>query len=146
MFMHRNMVGRLLAMMMSLVVISAAITPAIVEACEGGGEEEAATNLTELNFGQQKVKTSSSPKAVVYTAHSEIKVGTMSISGGETDFQQTNTCNGKTLKSGQTCKAEVTFTPPSEGAFFEHLIFPYEFVSSHLNDKLEVALHGEGIK
>ena len=120
--------------------------PVLALACEGSSEEEASGNITELNFGQQKVKTSSSAKGVIYTAHSEIKVGTMSISGGETDFKQTNTCNGKTLKSGQTCEAKVTFTPQTEGAFFEHLIFPYEFVSSHLHDTLEVALHGEGTK
>src|SRR5574337_534930 len=66
-----------------------------------------------LNFGNQKVGTTSQPQTVTLSA---VGNGSMAIQGISIfgDFAQTNNC-GTTLAGGSSCTITVTFTPTVTG-------------------------------
>jgi len=71
-----------------------------------------------INFGNQKVGTSSSPVPVTLSNQGTITLNISQIEiGGANpgDFSQTNNC-GSTLAAGAQCTIRVTFTPTQTGA------------------------------
>jgi hypothetical protein len=71
-----------------------------------------------INFGNQKVGTSSSPVPVTLSNQGTITLNISQIEiGGANpgDFSQTNNC-GSTLAAGAQCTIQVTFTPTQTGA------------------------------
>jgi phospholipase C len=66
-----------------------------------------------LNFGNQKVGTSSNPKTVTLTNTGST---TLTFEGIQAigDFSQTNNC-GSSLPAGQQCSISVTFSPTQSG-------------------------------
>ena len=70
-----------------------------------------------INFGSQKVGTSSSPVPVTLSNHGTITLNISQIEiGGANpgDFSQTNNC-GSSLPAGAHCTIQVTFTPTQTG-------------------------------
>jgi hypothetical protein len=71
-----------------------------------------------INFGNQKVGTSSSPVTVTLSNQGAItlKISQIGIGGtNPSDFSQTNNC-GSSLPAGSQCTIQVTFTPTQTGA------------------------------
>jgi hypothetical protein len=71
-----------------------------------------------INFGNQKVGTSSSPVPVTLSNQGTItlSISQIEIGGADpSDFSQTNNC-GTTLAAGAQCTIQVTFTPTQTGA------------------------------
>ena len=72
---------------------------------------------TNLNFGNQPVRTKSAPKRVTLSNKGSVAVSITSISLTGTDsgdFSETNTCGNK-VAAGQECFITVTFTPVAKG-------------------------------
>jgi hypothetical protein len=70
-----------------------------------------------INFGSQKVGTSSSPVPVTLSNKGTITLNISQIEiGGANpgDFSQTNNC-GSSLPAGAHCTIQVTFTPTQTG-------------------------------
>jgi hypothetical protein len=70
-----------------------------------------------IDFGSQKVGTTSSPQtiAITNTGTTTVSIFNVSIMGADpADFAQTNNC-GTALKSGVSCKIQVTFIPTATG-------------------------------
>jgi hypothetical protein len=75
-------------------------------------------STTALNFGDQRVGTTSAALAVTVTNKGTggISITNIGISGRNAgDFAETNTC-GTTLGAGQACTIDVTFTPRAQGS------------------------------
>jgi FG-GAP-like repeat/Abnormal spindle-like microcephaly-assoc'd, ASPM-SPD-2-Hydin len=73
---------------------------------------------SKINFGSQKVGTTSAPKKITLTNVSETAVAIKAIQIGgndNNDFNQTNTCGSK-LAGGASCSISVTFTPNKLGS------------------------------
>jgi hypothetical protein len=71
-----------------------------------------------INFGNQKVGTSSSPVPVTLSNQGTVtlNISQVEIGGANAgDFSQTNNC-GSTLEAGAQCTIQVTFTPTQTGA------------------------------
>jgi hypothetical protein len=71
-----------------------------------------------VNFGDQRVHTSSSPVAIVVTnvGNIALNISQIGISGRDAeDFSQTNNC-GKSLPPQGSCKIDVKFIPQKKGA------------------------------
>jgi len=71
-----------------------------------------------VNFGNQKVGTSSKPVPVTLSNKGTVTLNISQIAIGGTnpgDFSQTNNC-GSSLGPGDQCTIEVTFTPTQKGA------------------------------
>ena len=71
-----------------------------------------------LNFGKQKVGTTSGPQVVTVTNVGSVAVRFRSISidgANWRDFSQTNTCTAQALQPGASCTATVTFSPKQTG-------------------------------
>jgi hypothetical protein len=71
-----------------------------------------------INFGNQKVGTSSSPVPVTLSNQGTItlKISQIEIGGANAgDFSQTNNC-GSSLAAGAQCTIQITFTPAQTGA------------------------------
>jgi hypothetical protein len=70
-----------------------------------------------IDFGAQKVGTTSSPQTITITntGATTVSIFNVSIMGASpADFAQTNNC-GSALKSGASCRILVTFTPTATG-------------------------------
>jgi HYDIN/CFA65/VesB-like, Ig-like domain len=70
-----------------------------------------------VNFGNQKVGTKSSPRAVKLTneGFTSLSISKITIGGTDAgDFSQTNNC-GNSVPVGGSCKIEVTFAPTVTG-------------------------------
>jgi hypothetical protein len=73
---------------------------------------------TSLNFGSQRVGTTSPPQVVILTNHG---VQTLNIAGTQFvgrnpgDFAQTNTC-GTSVPAGASCTFSITFTPQGKAS------------------------------
>jgi hypothetical protein len=71
-----------------------------------------------VNFGNQKVGTSSNPVPIALSNQGTVTLNISQIAIGGTnpgDFSQTNNC-GSSLGPGDQCTIEVTFTPTQKGA------------------------------
>jgi phospholipase C len=70
-------------------------------------------SANKLNFGDQKVGTSSNPQAVTLTNTGST---TLTFAGFQAigDFSETNNC-GSSLPVGKQCKVSVTFSPTKDG-------------------------------
>jgi hypothetical protein len=71
-----------------------------------------------INFGQQKVGTSSNPSKVTLSNNgtSTLNISNIAIGGTDPgDFSQTNDC-GKVLPVGSHCTFQVVFTPTQTGS------------------------------
>lgn len=71
-----------------------------------------------LNFGVQKVGTSSAPEAVTLknVGHTSLTLKSFQLDGSDPgDFSETNTC-GSSLPAGNSCTITITFTPTAKGA------------------------------
>ena len=71
-----------------------------------------------VNFGDQKVSTSSNPVAFTFSNQGTVALSISSISFGGADpqdFSQTNNCPSS-LAAGDNCTINVTFTPTQTGA------------------------------
>jgi hypothetical protein len=74
-------------------------------------------SATGVNFGNQKVGTSSASVPVKLTNQGTVplSITQLSITGANaTDFSQTNNC-GTGVPAGATCTISVTFTPTTTG-------------------------------
>jgi Abnormal spindle-like microcephaly-assoc'd, ASPM-SPD-2-Hydin len=71
-----------------------------------------------VNFGDQKVGTTSSPIPITLTnedSHAPVNISNISIKGSNVgDFAQTNDC-GSSVPAGGNCTINVTFTPRATG-------------------------------
>jgi len=70
-----------------------------------------------LNFGDEKVGTTSSPQSVTLTNHgtAAVEISRIHFTGKNPRvFAQTNTC-GTSVAAGGSCSISVTFTPESKG-------------------------------
>jgi hypothetical protein len=79
---------------------------------------KASLSNNSLNFGKQKVGTTSSSQAVTLTNTGTTSLGlsTMNI-GSDFSFAQGTTCtSGETLAAGASCSINVNFTPTARGA------------------------------
>ena len=77
-----------------------------------------------LNFGKQKVGTTSGPQVVTATNLGSIPVRFRSISfgvGDWKDFSQTNNCISRALEPGASCAVTVTFDPAKTGVLTTQL-------------------------
>jgi hypothetical protein len=152
MFIHRNMAGRLLAMMMmSLIAIWAVITPAIVEACEGGGEEKEESKVTcpsPVNFGKI------TPPATLEKAVDCKASGSLFFEGEKSSITPVkgnaftiakDECNKDIFSSPFGCEVFVLFTPTgSKETFSSTLTVHYHPTSEPSNTKITTAtLKGE---
>jgi len=72
---------------------------------------------TSLNFGNQKVGTTSAPKTVTFqnAGSTPMSITSVTFSGANKDWQQTNNC-GTTVAASSSCTFSVTFTPGATGA------------------------------
>jgi phospholipase C len=74
---------------------------------------------TSVNFGSQKVGTTSAPQTVTLTnvaATGNMKITSITLAGAnKADFAQTNTCP-TSLPPAQSCTISVTFAPSATGA------------------------------
>jgi hypothetical protein len=71
-----------------------------------------------VNFGNQRVGTTSLPKKITLTnkSSSTVSITGISITGtSSSNFTQTNTC-GTSVAGGANCTLTVTFTPSAKGA------------------------------
>jgi hypothetical protein len=99
------------------VVDSASTQSQVVELLGTGTEIELSPSI--LNFGKQKVGTTSGSQVVTVTNVGNIAMRFRSISIGGTerkDFLQTNTCTAHALQPGASCAATVIFSPTKTGA------------------------------
>jgi hypothetical protein len=70
-----------------------------------------------VNFGDQKVGTSSTPVQITFTNKGTIALNISQIAFGGAnpgDFSQTNDCPSS-LSAGSTCTIKVTFKPTQKG-------------------------------
>jgi hypothetical protein len=71
-----------------------------------------------VNFGNQKVGTSSNPVSITFSngGATALKVSSIALGGSNPgDFSQTNNCP-RSLPAGGKCTIQVTFTPTQKGA------------------------------
>jgi len=105
----------------------------------GGTAGANATLLpSSVNFGNQKVNTTSAPQTVTLSNYGTVTLDITDISAG-TDFAETNNCN-TTLASGASCTVNATFTPGGTGSFTGSL----SVVDSAPDSPQAVLLSGEG--
>ena len=98
------------------VVDSASSQPQFVELLGTGTGIEISPGS--LNFGKQKVGTTSGSQVVTVTNVGSIAMRFRSISfgvGDWTDFSQTNDCISRALEPGASCTVTVTFDPAKTG-------------------------------
>ncbi len=84
----------------------------------GTGQFPVTLNPTSLNFGNQTVGITSSPKTTTVVNHQKVTLNFTSITitgKNASDFAQTNTC-GNSLPAGGKCTVSVTFTPTAKGS------------------------------
>jgi hypothetical protein len=106
------------------IVDSASSKPQFVEL--SGTATVIKVSPTSLNFGDQKVGTTS--KAQVVTATNEgstaITFTSVAVGGtGEKSFSLTDNCTGHAIHPGASCSASVTFDPTKTGAISGDLYF-----------------------
>ena len=117
-------------------ISSASCAPAVFVANQAASIE---VMPTELNFGGQKVKTTSPAQKVTIT-----NTGTQPLNlvafGVTGNFDLSNDCLEETLDSGKACTVEVTFTPKATGKRTGNL----QIVSDAVMSKINVKLSGVG--
>jgi len=93
---------------------------------------------TALNFGSQKVGTTSAPLSfsLSNTSAVPLNIGAISASG---DFAQTNTCVSP-LAGGANCTITITFTPTATGA----RVGTFSIADSDFQSPQSVSLAGTG--
>lgn len=103
---------------------SASTKPQFVELLGAGTGIELTTH--NLNFGDQKVGTTSKPQVITLTNIGSIAVRFRAISIGGVDrksFSETDTCIDQALSPGASCTATVTFSPAKTGTLTAQLNF-----------------------
>ena len=106
------------------VVDGASTQPQFVELLGTGTGIE--LSPSSLNFGKQKVGTTSGSQVVTATNVGSIAMRFRSISfgvGDWTDFSQTNNCISRALEPGASCTVTVTFDPAKTGMLSTQLNF-----------------------
>jgi FG-GAP-like repeat len=104
------------------VVDSASSQPQFVELLGAGTGIKLSPGS--LNFGKQKVGTTSASQVVTATNVGSIAVRFRSISfgvGDWTDFSQTNNCMSRALEPGASCAVSVAFDPAKTGVLTTQL-------------------------
>ena len=79
-----------------------------------GASPAVTLSATSLNFGNQKVGTTSQPQKITLTNTGSfaLQIASMTVSG---DFLEKNSC-GPTLQLGHSCTITVVFRPRTRGA------------------------------
>lgn len=81
----------------------------------GTAGANATVSPSSVNFGNQKVNTTSAAQPVTLSNYGTVALDITDISVS-TDFSETNNCSA-TLASGASCTVNVTFTPGGTGSF-----------------------------
>lgn len=97
------------------------------------------------DYGNQRLNTTSTAQtfSVTNNGTSNLTVSSASLTGPDAG-QYTlshNTCNGAVIPPGQTCSADVAFSPTSTGAITTAYL---EIASDALGPRADVVLHGTG--
>lgn len=101
-----------------LIPNSAVPNPAIVSLTGRGLAPVISLSALALNFGIQKVGTTSTRQKITITnaGDADLHLGTLTFGGpGASSYLLTADCSGQTVAPGGACDAMIAFTPPSKG-------------------------------
>ncbi|MGH9403649.1 MAG: SBBP repeat-containing protein, partial [Terriglobia bacterium] len=103
-----------------------------------------ALNPQSLDFGNQALGTTSSPKTVTLTNVGSAPLSITGFSASDSEFAETNTCNGSLAAGGAQCTASVTFTPSSTASTTTAVTGTLSISDSAAGSPQSVALSGTG--
>ncbi|MGH9352836.1 MAG: SBBP repeat-containing protein, partial [Terriglobia bacterium] len=103
-----------------------------------------ALNPQSLKFGNQALGTTSSPETVTLTNVGSAPLSITGFSTSDSEFAETNTCNGSLAAGGAQCTASVTFTPSSTASTTTAITGTLSISDSAAGSPQSVALSGTG--
>jgi hypothetical protein len=147
---QNQVVRRIITGAMSVVLAISMSLPAIAMACEGGSEEGSGSIADSGNINYGKVVPPATAEGTVtfeddfFGFPAELGTATMKAEEGNGFSIKSDGCSGKTLKTGETCKIKVLFSPLFAAKYKSTLALPWSAAGGLYKGEPESVQTGEG--